>query len=454
MAEERNVSVKLKFQADTTQSSKAMKDLEQQAQKTGKAVQDANKPAGGSGAGGAGGAGNALMAFAKVAAVVMAFGKAMDAASKAVQIFSDKTSSGAQKYEALANIVTLGLSKFMTDKLDRVMYAKSILAYNQFQQQEPGMMARAQVQGQYSRSVTSLAFDKFAGLDAAELGPQSMSRQIALMKAGRDSEADPRLTNAKVGAEKAFNETILATRQEGRSGMFVKSLQQQLDKMQDERVRMTTTNEKGGNVWRTEMEKSQIRIKDMEILEKQKEIQAAIAMHEKNSMDLAKKRYELRNRDIEISKAELDVLREKEAKAKSFAATMGMASGADKLALKSAIEDANQFGIDTLSEDRRNLIGRFVPDYAGKKAQQSVENDPTVQAIIAATGEKNLQQITKERITLEQKIDVDMQINEEKLAEAMKTKFDEAFKATQKILEGIANTQLGIAFNVRKQIPD
>jgi hypothetical protein len=176
------------------------------------------------------------------------------------------------------------------------------------------------------------------------------------------------------------------------------------------------------NPWKQQEGQAELERRLNELIRQRGLFEAANARARESSLAVSQKEYDLGKASVEVQKAKLGLLQQQADRAKSGAEQFGAMSGADKLALQSAISEAKSQGIDTLTEERRNLILRsgVSQEWGTDLTRKSVQDDPVYRSIVASVGGKTDKQLEAEVAGLKQEIEVKIEVDEKKLAEALK----------------------------------
>lgn len=176
----------------------------------------------------------------------------------------------------------------------------------------------------------------------------------------------------------------------------------------------------------------------------------AAARQQEKAADLAKKQLELSRAEQELQKAKVAILgqqeqklREQSSMAKQAAEQFGQYDSLKQQSVLDALKRFKTGGKDALSADQMDLLRGtdltkdFVKDAAGKE----VKDSKAYRDLLAQTGQKDAAQleaeankIAQEKVKIQSKVDVEFQLDEEKLAEKLYRIFEAGIeKALQRL---------------------
>ena len=468
------VQVKLEFKADSAQARGEMAATRKEVEKLGvesrKTQQEMSRVGSGgaggggtggvgAGAGGAGGVGGGFMAvLAKAAVALTIFKQAVEGASKGIAAYyGDKYANktvGAVT-EGL-NSLFMGIPQGLADNYMGIRFARSNAEKMKGYEREDIFNVMQSGNLAWNQQYRSLNEQRAATRDSYE-AQMGISRNARLWHGqfGTDpGQTDPRFRQSIKEIAGADAGVVIGERAFSRAETERKRLHQ-LTLEAGHKVSLESNAPlEDGNPFAFENRATKVRMANKELLQREIELQAALENQQKVGLDLEQKRSQLRQANLNYSKAELEIAKERESKAKSQASEFGMMSGSDKLALKYALQQAQSQGIDALPEDSRNLLARsgLTGEWARDQSEKSVQDDPVYQSIVKALGGKTSSQQTKDRITLENKIEFDTEIDAEELANGFKVQWDHFFERIGPLVRTIADQQLTVVLNQRKQV--
>ena len=486
-----NLEVKLRFTSDGTQGSRALKDLQQQAKGTSAALEDARKQLdrvnggaiGNAGFGAAAGGGSdgksGWLEFGKLAAGAVLAGKAIDALTRGLQVFGDKTLSLNQR-------IAKGLDVFLQElplvgaiyKPVKGFWAErafgdSLRGFNS-QQRDTEYSQVSQslepMRQQASATARELAISRFGllspgavssgllnrKLQAASVGEGFTAKQIEGEEAVR--QALTRKIRAQQEADKAasvFARDSLEATFSGK-GVFDSRLGA---KAEYEKALGVYQKTKGGgfNAAQELLAGATLLEKTNNLLVAQSRYQRDLLQAKESAVALAQKEYEVNKATTEVAKVRLSLLQQQADKAKSAAEGFGALSGTEQLAVQSALLQAKRSGIDTLPEDQRNLLLRtgLTSEFATEQTRKSIQNDPVYQSIVGMLGGKTSEQLEAEVKKLKQEIEVKIEIDERQLSEAMSKAAQEWLGKVLKITNsaiGVSNDKIQLQLSQQKTL--
>lgn len=479
----RNVEVRMKFVADAKQAQGEMAATRREVEKLGKEAQRTQQEmkrmgagGGGGGAGGTPGAGGAgggggtpgskdmafAMALGKATALLAIFGQALQGAAKAAGTYygrNDWTNKSAGAAYSLIDSLTFGPVDKSRQEIESTYYGKSRAANIESMRLEPIRQTRLGLTGSLNQQSGAIWEQRGSAEDAysaamALAGGRGGIVGGLMQGMGLRDERDARIIQAERGKAESYQGTLMGESAKARADSEVRRLQKILGGLRSEKLMAEEASGLTGNKYQHEIRKTNIRLKDTEILQRQQELQKAIENQNATGLALEQKRHALRQANLNFSKAELDIIKEKEQKAKGAASEFGMMSGSDKIALKYALQQAQSQGIDALPEETRRLLAGsgLTGEWAREQSEKSVQDDFNYQQIVAMLGGKTSEQLGKERLTIENKIELDSQTDAEELAKGMRQQWDQYLDMLEPLIQKIANQQLKLALNQRKQM--
>lgn len=473
------VEVRMKFTADGKQATGEVASTRREVEKLGKEAQKTQQELKRMGAGGgAGGGGGGVAAgggtggresgdnaklftmWSKAIGIVMMFGKALEGASKAVDIYQQAHLNNTQKFigaaAAIGNELTFGATSYIEKKLTDIYFSKSkvgalnALAQEGYQSNVLGIRAgegqrlrQLQEEHEFGKASAQVRADKAQGtFDLREWALRN--RDNPAMK----DRIDPQLINAQISMKEAFGQSGALDEAYIRSRNNVGARKDELAALIKERDKMPL----GGNMFSAEENAVKWRLKNLEIAQKQKEVEDAINQRKQRGMEFTQSYYEASKKSVEVRQTELSLLKQRETMQKSSERDFNIMGASDKMALKYAVDQAKNFGIENVDEDtRRQLLGSgLTREWATEGLDRFGQNDPTRQAIIEAVGGKSAKQLGEESIQLERKINIELKELDENTAaqikKVLKEHLDDMDEHTKKMVE----QQLRMLLNQRK----
>ncbi len=475
-----DVSVKLKFGADTAQASKAVKDLERQTKDLDKATKEANRemarmggPGGASnfpgGASASGGSGN-FAGMAKFATVTYVAAKAMEGLAKSIEILGDKSLSTSQKLakgvEAILQEIPIVNSLAQASKMltTEIFYGSDKRAYNQQQLNE---RAAGEVLGIAGQSLDQMLPAKMRQVTARSQADDMIfaaNREIAGIAGGSafgglglgalDLE-DPRVRAARRAKLGAVSESNQAFERKRLLTGFQGQLQSGLDGLEAERAAIEARRPSAANKYQQGQIESELRQKDMEILAQKVRLQDVINQKNQAGLDLEQKRFDVKKRELDIQRAELQVITEKEQKARGNEESFAAMSAGDKLGALYALQDVQKRGIAAQPQEVRDLLlnNPLTSEYTRKLIGKEADTDPVLAQVARLIGAERASDLGKKRLELNTKIELQVNVDTKDFAQSVRKAADATFDEVNKIIESVFETKFKMLTNPPRQLP-
>lgn len=470
MASREDVEVRLKLTADGAQASRALQDVEDRAKRVDKATQGARESQrrlGDSGAAGAvagamGGGGNWRQeTFKGVAAATFAVGvftRTVEAASKAtlayVQAVSKGQSGTAAAVRGAIDTLLFGIPSTVEGHVESIRYAGSKASAATVREQTSQSMAQMNLMSGARSGIGDLRIES-AQANAMQTGEAGIATRRArearayarLEPEGRARyDADIALQQAQVGRKAASAGLGEIDRQIGATN----------DRLGSARESSEFWRRPGGitNQFVGQIAGDYKREADTRLLKEQAELQRLLQLRKQSQLQLDEKSLDVQRKKVDVSKAELAVVAQKEQRAKASQESFGLMSGGDKAGLLYSLRQAKNQGFGTLTEEQRGMLAGndLTSDFIRKEALKSAGNDPVYQEILRLMGGSSFEKLREQRVNLEANISVESNLNEAQIRRATTEALDKNLELIRKIILDVIETQMRLQMNQPKQI--
>jgi len=429
-----NVTVTMKFAANTKQAQRDVQDLQRDSDKLNKSQKELNK------------SGNeSLMIWGKMVAMGHILTRVLDGASKAMATFGDSTLKTNEKWAFALKDFASGIPLFgaLFDSIYK--FGNEITGRAGDLRKAATMMQDNQVNAAVNsaRDPWRMKHNDLIRADqisAWEAGGGTIDNFI-IGRAGRGAgfnseEMQGRgIRDAIIAQEEARQRATVA----GNTARFDKSnITQFRDAYDTANQRASNSANKGGLFNQIEHLGNL-----QEVTRQRAATERQIVQSRESAVNLARQEYELAQATTNVQKQKYALLEQQVNKSKSAATEFGMMSGADKLALKYGLQQAQSQGFDTLPEETRQLLARsgVTGEFASKRAQRLAETDPIYGEIVRIQGGQTVTQLEEELKKLGTSIEVKIQTDKDDLKAKIREAAEEYFGEVQDIFMEAQRTE-------------
>lgn len=468
MTVEREVLYKLKVQGDSQGGrafedlSKRAKQLEQDANRAGKAASAAARggsvggggfvnPAsatGGSRAGGGGGGGESVFAgfapaLASVTVAAVAMQKGLEAATNAVKAFNDKTltasASNARLVESLVPFSqTFGNLFRAILKVDEQFAAVAKNTRDGIANAERSAAATAAKRDRM-QSINDVYYRGVGAKEAAEVlrDDPGLRRDLGDERFRGQAEAKVEALRNQFGAEEKATDALVA----------LAKAQEEANRASGKVEHLAATTPSNQNIgdW----------VDQLEAAKKIEKLQAAI-VNEKNALNrlsqaevaaenavaaAMQKKHEAAKADVALAREKLKAVQEEGQAYRTSAVAFGKLRANERAVAVLSAKQLRDQGVDSLTDHQRDLLGRtgmFNKQFE-ESAIRAAESDSAFKEALGIAGQRDIKEITKDKLSLEQKVNVNVNLSEEELAKNIVDKMAPMVKDAFVTIDRITN---------------
>jgi len=417
----------MKFAADTKQAGAAMKDLQSQSDKLNKSYKDGTQAAN-----------NSIAAWGKAVAVGYTLTRMLEGATKVMKTFGNESLTMSEKWghavQDIAESIPLigSLVKSGSALLKEIAWGDDARRFDKLNMGNArAQQEMATVDPLRGRHNDLIRGDAIAGFEARG---GTMIDNFILNRAGRGAGfASDDMNNQGVRAAlRAQEEARQRFGVAGKTLAFDRGNLREFGNAYDlAQQRVGETNNPRGLI---QMAQHQGALD--ESARQRAAFEKQILTTRESAVNLARQEYELAKTTTGVQMQKLAILQKQADQAKSAATEFGMMSGADKLALKYGLQQAQQQGFDTLPEETRQLLARsgVTGEFAQGRARRGAADDPMYREIVGMLGGKTDELLAQELKDLGGKIEIQVEFDRRKLEEAMRESATEFFGEVQRLL--------------------
>lgn len=488
MGPQHDVKVKLQIGAETAQASKAVQDLERQTRRLDKASQDANRemrkltsgggmpgsPTGPASTPQADGGSIGISSFAatltKVTIAASMAARALEGLGKAASnnLYRSDFSTGQKAVGFtgdLLNSMLGGVPGRISDSLYELYYSKSAAGAQKQLGNESRDIAIENVRAQRDRRLADMtreqafAVNGFAGDRAARDINRVVDRvDVFGMRAAPIRDANRGVVNAEMEAQRAraamraIDEEVRRKANDLDGGNADRPSPLSLKGREEaQRQRVNAAN---GNEFQYEKERSKLRERQNEVMQAQADLQALIEKRQKAGLDVAQKELELAKRKNEVSKVELEILKDRAKTAAANEESFGMMSAGDKLGTLFALQQAKSRGFNSLTEEQRGLLARnqVTSEFARNQAAAEAAKDPILGQTLQLLGQDRAEDLRNKVIKLQEELKVQVDVDENAFAASATKALSESFEKLRGIIADIARQQIQMMMTQSRQV--
>lgn len=160
------------------------------------------------------------------------------------------------------------------------------------------------------------------------------------------------------------------------------------------------------------------------VLAKRAQLEKAITEARRNQLSIAEKEHAVREADINLQRTQLALIRNREQRTGSIEQQVGMMSAGERINAQATINRAKRFGLAGLTPQQRGLLAGLAPEYTRIEAQKLGAHNPLTDSIkqLEQLGPQTSQELRGQRLKLEQQVEVNVRVDEGKLASAIEKK--------------------------------